>query len=367
MDILKFRMTGAAPGPAPGPAPGSGSAPPSAKSAASPAAVDEADCVDLETEGESCAICLEPLPKWGDAGICVYPCCGKRFHTSCDRKLMKSKCTDACPMCRGPRVRNFAEYRGRILANAQKGKVWAMVLIGRVYWEPRTFRVNGYLVRGLLVSGLPRPSPRLAMAWVKRAAQEPYSNAEAQYLLGVMLWQVAMGRCGADTTMMGDSSVGIDTVEGSIHEAGFRWLNEAATQGHPAAKHHIAKITHKLYSGAQRVLNALGTHLGAAEKSSQQRAKMVRIKRMLQQTQDEENILEEQELSRSMWRFHLKHLSFQFSRDKTFALMTLCFVIVETSLITMLMTWTGPGPTPWYSPSAHIEAFRAEYSAYWGW
>ena len=81
-------------------------------------------------EEESCAICLEALPRWS-YDFMRHSCCGKAMHLKCAKSFVDSDLDKNCPLCRTPCPTTDAEAHQRLLVHAGKGRAWAMNQIAK--------------------------------------------------------------------------------------------------------------------------------------------------------------------------------------------------------------------------------------------
>ena len=154
-----------------------------------------------EEEGEICSICLGTLPRWASEFL-RFTCCGKGIHKECDAQLLKSACSQNCPMCRAPNA-SLEEQHKRSLRWAKKSKAWAMFGVG----------CDFQCGRGV------SESKEMARLWYEKAAEQGY--VDAQYILSVMH---AKGEGGLPVSM----------------EKARLWCEKAAEQGHPMAQYNLS-------------------------------------------------------------------------------------------------------------------------------
>jgi hypothetical protein len=164
-----------------------------------------------EEEGEICSICLGTLPRWASEFL-RFTCCGKGIHKECDAQLLKSACSQNCPMCRAPNA-SLEEQHKRSLRWAKKSKAWAMFGVG----------CDFQCGRGV------SESKEMARLWYEKAAEQGY--VDAQYILSVMH---AKGEGGLPVSM----------------EKARLWCEKAAEQGHPKAQFGLGfRLGFMHYSG----------------------------------------------------------------------------------------------------------------------
>ena len=150
---------------------------------------------------QRCSICLETLPPWGYE-FTWLSCCGKGMHDACAEGLQRSAHRNKCPMCRAPLPTSYLEGHRRALKWAERGKGWAMDMIGHDYESG-----NGV-----------QKSMKQARVWYGRAAE--LGDAQAQHNLALMH---ANGQ-GGPVSM----------------EQARVWYGRAAEQGYPPAQFNLA-------------------------------------------------------------------------------------------------------------------------------
>ena len=153
-------------------------------------------------ETDVCGICLETLPPTG-AEFSRLSCCGKGMHTACSEELMSAH-HNKCPMCRVPLPTTDFEGHRRVLKWAERGKGWAMNMLGDDYrygrgvqmsqkkarlWYERAAEQGRVLAQHNLAQmhneGEGGPvSMEQARVWYGRAAER--GVAQAQFNFGVM-------------------------------------------------------------------------------------------------------------------------------------------------------------------------------------
>ena len=121
----------------------------------------------MAAETEVCGICLETVHRWGD-GVTWLTCCGKVMHVACGEELRTSAHGDKCPMCRAPVPTTYLESHRRALKWAERGKGWAMYIVGQHYGDGQ---------------GVP-VSMEQARVWYGRAAEQ--GDADALFYFGLL-------------------------------------------------------------------------------------------------------------------------------------------------------------------------------------
>ena len=184
-----------------------------------------------DDKDDDCPICMESLPNWWDCGRMV--CCGKRMCMVCCRNMQSSQMSveqkNRCIMCRSVYlIPGSQEEIEQMFHWVEKGKVWAIVDLGRSYLAlPGTM-------------GL-KPNYKRAKELLELASKQ--GDACAQATLGIMY-------CSNKYGVAQDYKVARDFFEAS------------AKQGHVRAQYNLGNIYQngngvtKSYEIAEKYLKA---------------------------------------------------------------------------------------------------------------
>jgi TPR repeat protein len=195
-----------------------------------------------DDEDAACPLCHEDFPNltWRGTGRNRFLCCGKAVCDACHSKSTPAE----CPFCQSAVVGSDKQRVRRVRAHADRGKPWAIVMLGDLHKEGIGTKTNkafalecfrkaaetGYTLGQhylgecyLFGIGTERDVDEAA-AWFERAAAAGFSAAQGY--LGLIVG----GSSGPSTTVPTD------------HEREFQLLSEAANQGYPPAQEALAQL-----------------------------------------------------------------------------------------------------------------------------
>ena len=204
-----------------------------------------------DDKDDDCPICMEPLPNWWDCGRMV--CCGKRMCMVCCRNMQSSQMSveqkNRCIMCRSVYlISESQEEIEQMFHWVEKGKVWAIVGLGRSYLAlPGTM-------------GL-KPNYKRAKELLELASKQ--GDAFAQFSAGIMYcsnkYGVAQDYEIAEKYLKAAAQQGFADAQYNLgtfyffHDIGVsqnydlarEYFEAAAKQGHINAQYNLGVMYHK--------------------------------------------------------------------------------------------------------------------------